>query len=91
MNYAQVRALQKEHPEVEEIQQAINNGSIWKFQGSAGRQAMAMLEAGMVMLPKEPTYDYYGNQLPSRDWLKPGTKGTFQNCVRYYTTVLNRM
>lgn len=90
MNYQQIRQLQKLNPEVDEFQRAIFNGSIWSGQGSVGRQAMAMLEAGMVMLPKHPTRDYYGNQIPARDWLKKGTKGTFQNCVRYYTTVLER-
>ena len=90
MNHQEIREMQRLNPEVNRIQLMINNGSIWSMEGSIGRQAMAMLEEGMVMLPKHPTRDSYGNLLPSRDWLKPGSKGTFQNCVRYYNSVKNR-
>jgi hypothetical protein len=64
------------------IQRRINDGSIWLFEGSAGREAMALLEAGYCMLPKHATRDYWGNYLPARDELKPGTKGTWQNVER---------
>lgn len=59
------------------MQKAINDGTIWRLQGSAGRAAMAALESGVCMLGKRPTADYYGNRIPSRDMLVAGTKGTF--------------
>lgn len=69
-------AAQEEH--ILAMQRRINAGSIWLFEGSAGREAMDLLEAGYCMLPKRATRDYWGNRIPSRDELKPGTKGTWQ-------------
>ncbi len=83
MNYNTISQLQKENG-LSETQRLINNGQIWKFEGSMGRMAMSLLESGACMLPKKVTYDYYGNALPSRDQLKKGTKGTFQNSVKYW-------
>ncbi len=67
---------QEEH--ILAMQRRINDGTIWLFEGSAGREAMALLEAGQCMLPKVAHRDYYGNAIPARDVLKPGTKGTWQ-------------
>ena len=39
------------------------------------------------MLPCEPKYDYYGNRVPSRNDLKQGTKGTFQNSVQFWNRI----
>jgi hypothetical protein len=61
---------------------------VWKFEGSYGRQAMSLLEEGACFLPDEPTYDYYGNRLPSRNELKPGTKGTLENSINFWTSVI---
>ena len=60
------------------MQEAINSGSAWSFQGSYGRSMMAALEAGDAMLGKTGARDYYGNYIPSRDEVKPGTKGSYQ-------------
>ena len=87
MNFQKVTSLQKELG-VYETQQAINDGSIWKMEGSAGRTAMDYLESGVCMLPKVAHYDYYGNRVPSRDELEKGTKGTFQNSVEFYSQYL---
>lgn len=57
-------------------QKAINGGVAWKFQGSVGRSMMAALEAGACVLGRKPAADYYGNRIPSRDEVKPGTKGS---------------
>ena len=58
------------------IQKAVNSLEAWKFQGSYGRAMMAAIEQGRVMLGRSPTADYYGNRIPSRDEVKPGTKGS---------------
>lgn len=60
------------------MQQAINGGVAWKFQGSVGRDMMAALEAGICMLGKTGAADYYGNYIPSRDQVQEGTKGSYQ-------------
>ena len=83
MNYARIRRMQKEMG-YDSIQNLIDSGAVWKWEGSAGREAMYLLEIGACMLPKHATEDYYGNTIPSRDWLKQGSKGTYQNSVRYY-------
>lgn len=63
------------------LQQLINSGTVWKLQGSYGRGASNALEAGFVMLGKHPSADYYGNRVPSRDEVQPGTKGSRQLVV----------
>jgi hypothetical protein len=78
MNYHSIKKLQKEHG-FDSIQNLINTGEAWKLEGSVGREAMRLLESGACMLPKKPHRDYYGNRIPSRDELKPGTKGAFNN------------
>jgi hypothetical protein len=37
------------------------------------------------MLPKQVHFDYYGNRIPSRDELKKGSKGTYQNAVKFWS------
>ncbi len=60
------------------LQRQINSGTIWMLQGFMGRTAMDALESGLVMLGKTRQKDYYGNTIPSRDDVKPGTKGSYQ-------------
>lgn len=86
MNYKTIEALQKANG-IWDLQEQINSGIVWKFEGSVGRSAMQSLDCGECMLPKKATFDYYGSRLPSRDDLKKGTKGTFQNSVRYWQNV----
>jgi hypothetical protein len=57
------------------IQRMVNRGS-WSFQGSFGRAMMAAIEAGDVMLGRFEAYDAYGNMIPSRGMVEPGTKGS---------------
>lgn len=66
----------KEHAEA--LQRRINDGSIWKFEGAAGRAAMGAIEAGQCAVGQHPSYDYWGNMIPAREMLKPGTKGTIE-------------
>lgn len=58
------------------LQQAINDLTPWKFQGSYGRSMMGAIESGCCMLGKESTSDYWGNYIPSRDEVQAGTKGS---------------
>lgn len=62
--------------EIELFQSLINSGEAWRLQGSYGRDAMAMIEAGLCMLGEVGHTDYYGNYVPSRHEVKAGTKGS---------------
>ena len=86
MNYNRLISLQKAY-KVNGIQEQINSGIAWQMEGSVGRFAMDMLEAGVCMLPKERRADYYGSVVPARTDLKSGTKGTYQNAVRFWQSV----
>ena len=86
MNYKTIKRMQEDYG-YSELQSMIDSGSAWKMEGSYGRMAMDSLRSGMCMLPKEPKRDYYGNYIPSRDYLKKGTQGTYQNCIRFWEGV----
>lgn len=83
MTEQQIREAQAEAG-LAETQRLIDSGAIWEFEGSMGRAAMAGLEEGVFFLPTTPTSDYYGNYIPSREELEPGTKGTLENASRYW-------
>jgi hypothetical protein len=83
MKYLKLKRLQRGHG-YRQMQEAINDGSAWRLEGSFGRTAMEALKSGACMLPKKAHRDAYGNRVPSRDELLKGTKGTFQNSVEYY-------
>jgi len=68
-------------------QEMLNSGQLWKFEGSVGRAASDMLEAGILVLPEERTTDYYGTTVPARTDLKDGTKGTLGNSQRFWGLV----
>ena len=59
------------------LQAAINDGTAWKLQGAYGRELMAAITNGFCMLGKTPKSDYWGNLIPSRDDVEPGTKGSY--------------
>ena len=69
-----------------EMQQLISTGQVWKMEGSMGREAMRLLTSGACYLPEEAHRDYYGNKVPSRDELKPGTTGTLENSINFYNS-----
>ncbi len=60
-----------------ELQKAINSGSAWSLQGSYGRAMMAAIESGNCMLGTSRARGYWGNAIPSRDDVQPGTKGSY--------------
>jgi len=88
MNTQRINKLQREYG-FDEMQGLINSGQVWKFEGAYGRQAMALLDSGICMLPKETRYDFYGSKVPSRDVLEKGSKGTYHNCKRFWEGVEN--
>ena len=71
----------------DKMQALIDSGDAWRLEGSVGRAAMGCLESGACMLPKVPQANAYGGHMPSRDWLKAGTKGTWKNCQAFWTAV----
>lgn len=64
------------------LQRAINSGGAWSFQGSYGRTMMGAIEDGYCLLGKTRARDYYGNVIPSRDDVQPGTKGSYEYVAR---------
>lgn len=83
MDIQTIRDLQKENGYLQ-YQEMIDDGSIWKFEGSMGRYAMELLRSGVCMLPSVPTFDYYGSKIPSRHMVKAGTTGSFELCSNYW-------
>lgn len=83
MKHQQIKSIQKLYG-YDGQQESITTGLVWKMEGSAGRAAMDLLEAGICMLPKERLKDYWGSTVPSRDDLEPGSKGTFKNCAEFW-------
>lgn len=82
----QITELQKQYG-LTSLQEMINNGEVWKREGSVGRAAMSALESGACMLPEEEHQDYYGSTVPSRTNLKAGTKGTLENSQEFWQKV----
>jgi len=66
--------------EVASMQELINSGIAWRLEGSVGRRAMELINAGYCMLGKEGHKDYWGNYVPSRYKVKGGTKGSTEYC-----------
>lgn len=58
------------------LQSLIDSGTAWRLEGAIGRVAMAALECGACVLPEERHVDFYGNLVPSRYDVVPGTKGS---------------
>lgn len=86
MKFKEIVKLQKDYG-YWYYQLLINTGNAWKLEGSIGRECMNLLEIGACMLPKEIHYDYYGNKIPSRNLVKQGTKGSYQNSVKFYENI----
>jgi hypothetical protein len=86
MNWKTIKKKQEQFG-YSELQKLITTGIAWKMEGTIGRTAMSALQSGACMLPKESFYDTYGNKVPSRDELKEGSTGTYQNTVKFYSEI----
>jgi hypothetical protein len=65
-----------------DLQELINSGLAWKLEGSVGRAAMAAIEDGVCILGEVGHRDYWGNYVPSRHEVAPGTKGSVEYAER---------
>lgn len=52
------------------FQKMVNTGQVWSLQGSYGRTAKALLDAGEIEFPTKKTKDYYGNPIPTKAMVK---------------------
>jgi hypothetical protein len=59
-----------------QLQTLIDSGMAWKMEGAVGRAAMDAIRSGACVLGKVPFTDYWGNRIPSRYEVEPGTKGS---------------
>lgn len=64
------------------IQQLIDSGDAWKLEGHVGRRCMAAIENGDAVLGPEPRIDFWGNRVPSRHEVTPGTLGSIEYANR---------
>ena len=64
------------HETVALFQRLIDDGTVWLWPGTYGRTATDLIRAGLCMLPPVPQRDYYGNPIPSRHDVQPGTPGS---------------
>ena len=74
---------------IDALQALINTGDAWRFEGSVGRAAMAAIEAGQCILGTESHRDYWGNLVPSRFDVKPGTKGSKEYAQRIDSEIVS--
>lgn len=65
----------EEDGQIEAYQILINSGQVWHMSGTYGRQAMELLRCGLCELGEIRFKDAYGNTVPSRYDVKPGTTG----------------
>lgn len=57
-------------------QEWIDSGLAWRLEGSVGRAAMELIEAGYCTLGPVGHRDYWGNYVPAAHEVVPGTKGS---------------
>lgn len=69
---------QTEEEYVASMQALIDSGTAWRLEGSVGRAAMSLIEAGLCVLGEEGHTDYWGNYVPSRHEVLAGTKGSVE-------------
>jgi len=64
------------------MQWMIDTGQVWRTSGDLGRCAMGLIEAGDCVLGTVGHLDAYGNYVPSRFEVQPGTKGSVEYAER---------
>ena len=70
-----VEAPDDEQEQIDSLQRMISEGA-WSLEGSVGRAMHDAIEAGVCVLGPNPASDYWGNRIPSRHEVVPGTKGS---------------
>lgn len=79
---ADLTALYREDATPDEIVEAyqamIDSGDAWRLEGHVGRVANALIQEGRCMLGPERRRDYWGNVVPSRFDVVPGSPGSEQ-------------
>lgn len=68
-------------------QALVDSGDAWRLEGSVGRTAMDMIEKGLIMLGEQGHRDFWGNYVPSRTEVEPGTKGSPEFVALYRESV----
>ena len=68
--------------QVEGLQALIDSGDAWRLEGSVGRAAMDAIEQGYCVLGETGHRDYWGNYVPSRYEVEPGTKGSVEYAAK---------
>jgi hypothetical protein len=63
---------------IDDLQELIDSGAAWRLEGGVGRAAMEAIEAGDCVLGEVGHRDYWGNYVPSRYEVQPGTKGSIE-------------
>lgn len=71
---------QTEEEFIDNYQELIDTGMAWKLEGTVGRTAMDLIEQGLCTLGEQGHHDYWGNYVPSRHEVQPGTKGSVEYC-----------
>lgn len=61
---------------LESMQHLVDTGMAWQLEGAVGREAMALLEQGLLVLGPVGHRDYWGNYIPARYEVEPGTLGS---------------
>ena len=60
------------------LQDLADTGAAWSLEGSVGRTVMDAIESGQIALGESGHRDYWGNYVPSRFEVEPGTKGSVE-------------
>ena len=79
-----IRDRQADFPEIEKMQDWIDKGYVWSFEGSVGRAAHRGLQCGMYFLPNQSFRNPYGQYIPSREEIRIGTEGSLDNAYDFY-------
>jgi hypothetical protein len=64
------------------LQDLIDTGIAWRLEGSVGRAAMRAIESGDCILGPAGLRDYWGNYVPSRYEVEPGSLGSAEYADR---------
>lgn len=67
---------------LDDLQSLIDSGDAWRLEGAIGRAAMRAIESGECILGPVGHRDYWGNYIPSRHEVEPGTKGSVEYAKR---------